>query len=87
MLACIDAGHYGQWFYPEKPGPQQEWWTFPSLTDDSELFYEHWRILMNNRRYTPEFKDEAIRQVIEWGYSVTEISQRLGVARYHRYWP
>lgn len=35
---------------------------------------------MNNQRYTPEFKDEAVRQVLDRGYSVTEISQRLGVS-------
>ena len=27
---------------------------------------------MSNQRYTPEFKDEAIRQVIDRGHSVAE---------------
>ena len=35
---------------------------------------------MNNQRYTPEFKDEAVRQVLERGYSVAEVAQRLGVS-------
>ena len=35
---------------------------------------------MSNQRYTPEFKDEAVRQVIERGYSVAEVSSRLGVS-------
>lgn len=34
---------------------------------------------MSNLRYSPEFKDEAVRQVLERGYSAAEISQRLGV--------
>ena len=32
---------------------------------------------MSGQRYTPEFKDEAVRQVIERGYSVADISKRL----------
>lgn len=35
---------------------------------------------MSNQRYSPEFKDEAVRQVLERGYSVAEISERLGVS-------
>jgi transposase len=31
---------------------------------------------MSGQRYTPEFKDEAVRQVIEKGYSVGEVAQR-----------
>ncbi len=31
---------------------------------------------MSNQRYTPEFKDEAVRQIIERGYSVSEVSER-----------
>ena len=40
---------------------------------------------MSNQRYSPEFKDEAVRQVSECGYSVAEISQRLGVSSYSLY--
>ncbi len=35
---------------------------------------------MSNRVYTPEFKDEAVRQVEERGYSVREVSERLGIS-------
>jgi hypothetical protein len=35
---------------------------------------------MSNQRFTPEFKDEAVRQVIERGYSVVQVSERMGVS-------
>jgi transposase len=35
---------------------------------------------MSNQRYSPEFKDEAVRQVLERGYSVSEVSERLGMS-------
>jgi len=35
---------------------------------------------MSNQRYAPEFKDEAVHQVLERGYSVSEVSERLGVS-------
>ncbi len=35
---------------------------------------------MSNQRYTPEFKDEAVRQVVERGYRVAEVAKRLGVS-------
>ena len=35
---------------------------------------------MSNKRYTPEFRAEAIRQVTEWGYPVSEVARRLGVS-------
>jgi transposase len=45
---------------------------------------------MSNQRYTPEFKDEAVRQIVDRGYSVTEVSERLGVSAHrttlHRKW-
>ena len=34
---------------------------------------------MNNRRYTKEFKIEAVKQITERGYSVQEDAERLGV--------
>lgn len=40
---------------------------------------------MSNQRYTPEFKDEAVRQVIDKGHSVQEVSQRLGVSAHSIY--
>ncbi len=35
---------------------------------------------MSIQRFTPEFKAEAVRQVIERGYSVAEIAARFGMA-------
>ena len=35
---------------------------------------------MSHRIYTPEFKDEAVRQVIERGYTVREVAERLGIS-------
>jgi transposase len=35
---------------------------------------------MSNQRYSPEFKYEAVRQVVDRGYSVAEVSERLGVS-------
>lgn len=40
---------------------------------------------MSNQRYSPEFKDEAVRQVIERGYSVKEVADRLGVSQHSLY--
>ena len=38
---------------------------------------------MGQQRFTPEFKDEAVRQVTERGYKVAEVAARLG-DRMHR---
>ena len=35
---------------------------------------------MSNRKYTEEFKTEAIKQVTDRGYKVREVSERLGVS-------
>ena len=40
---------------------------------------------MSSQRYPPEFKDEAVRQVLERGYTVAEVSQRLGVSTHSLY--
>ena len=40
---------------------------------------------MSGQRYTPEFKDEAVNQVLDPGYSVAEVSERLGVAPHSLY--
>jgi len=40
---------------------------------------------MNSQRYTPEFKDEAVRQILERGYSVAEVSERLGASSHSLY--
>ena len=40
---------------------------------------------MSNQRYIPEFKDEAVRQIIDRDYSVSEVSDRLGVSAHSLY--
>lgn len=40
---------------------------------------------MSNQRFTPEFKEEAVRQVVERGYSVAEVSARIGVSTHSLY--
>jgi len=40
---------------------------------------------MSSQRFAPEFKDEAVRQVLERGYPVTEVAQRLGVSSHSLY--
>ncbi|NIB45218.1 transposase [Pseudomaricurvus alkylphenolicus] len=40
---------------------------------------------MSNQRYSPEFKDEAVRQVQENGLSIDEVSARLGVSAHSLY--
>lgn len=35
---------------------------------------------MNNQWYTPEFKEEAVRQVLEKGHTVPALAERLGVS-------
>jgi transposase len=40
---------------------------------------------MSSQRFAPEFKDEAVRQVVERGYPVGEVAQRLGVSAHSLY--
>ncbi len=40
---------------------------------------------MGQKRYTDEFRREAIRQVTEKGHPVQEVSERLGVSSYSLY--
>jgi len=35
---------------------------------------------MSRGRYAEEFRNEAVRQVIERGYTVTDVAKRLGVS-------
>ena len=37
---------------------------------------------MSRQRYSPEFKDEAVRQVIDHGHSVAEVSNLFNLARH-----
>ena len=40
---------------------------------------------MSSKRYTEEFKVEAVKQVTERGYPVAEVSGRLGVSQHSLY--
>lgn len=40
---------------------------------------------MSTQRFTSEFKEEAVRQVIDRKYSVAEVSARLGVSAHSLY--
>jgi len=34
---------------------------------------------VSTQRFAPEFKQEGVRQIVDRGYSVAEVSARLGV--------
>ena len=40
---------------------------------------------MGSKRYSPEFKEEAVRQVTERGYSVRDVAARIGVSTHSLY--
>jgi transposase len=40
---------------------------------------------MSNQKYTAEFREEAVRQILDRGYSVKEVSKNLGVSRHNLY--
>jgi len=40
---------------------------------------------MGSQIYTPEFKGEAVRQVVDRGYSDAEIADQLGVSSHSLY--
>ncbi|WP_420262031.1 IS3 family transposase [Citrobacter portucalensis] len=40
---------------------------------------------MGTPRFTPEFKEEAVRQITERGYSIAEVFERLGVSAHSLY--
>ncbi len=40
---------------------------------------------MKGKRYTEEFKKEAVKQVTERGYSVADVAQRLGTTTHSLY--
>jgi transposase len=41
--------------------------------------------LMGHQRYSKEFKAEAVRQVIERGYPVSDVAARVGVSAHSLY--
>jgi transposase len=40
---------------------------------------------MGTPRFTPEFNEETVREITERGYSVAEISDRLGISTHSLY--
>lgn len=40
---------------------------------------------MSTPRFTPEFKQEAVRQIVERGHSVADVSARIGVSAHSLY--
>jgi len=40
---------------------------------------------MSNQKFTQEFREEAVRQVLGRGYSVKEVSENLGVSTHSLY--
>lgn len=40
---------------------------------------------MSTERCTPEFKEEAVKQVVERGYCVPDVASRLGVSAHSLY--
>ena len=40
---------------------------------------------MNSKRYTGEFRQEAVKQVTECGHKVSDVAARLGVSTYSLY--
>ncbi len=40
---------------------------------------------MSSLRCTPEFKEEAVREVVDRGHSVADVAQRIGVSAHSLY--
>ena len=40
---------------------------------------------MSSKRYPDEFKIEAVKQVVELGYSVAQVAKRLGITTHSLY--
>ena len=40
---------------------------------------------MSTQRFTPEFKEEAVKQVSDRGYGVPEVAARIGVSAHSLY--
>ncbi|GHE78723.1 hypothetical protein GCM10019059_41810 [Camelimonas fluminis] len=40
---------------------------------------------MSSQRFTPEFKEEAVRQVVERGYGVPDVAARWGISAHSLY--
>ena len=40
---------------------------------------------MSNQRFSPEFKEEAVRRVVDRGHPVAEVAERLGISAHSLY--
>ena len=41
--------------------------------------------MSSNRQYTDEFKSEAVKQIVERGFTVVDVATRIGVPRHTLY--
>lgn len=41
--------------------------------------------MSSNRQYTDEFKSEAVKQVVERGFTVVDVATRIGIPRHTLY--
>ena len=41
--------------------------------------------MSNNRQYTAEFRGEAVKQVLERGFTVVEVAGRIGIPKHTLY--
>ena len=58
----------------------------PTLLDTSQPYkMAIGEVNMSDKRYTEEFKFEAIRQVVDRGYSIAEVADRLGTTTHSLY--
>ncbi|QDZ11649.1 transposase [Devosia ginsengisoli] len=55
------------------------------LPNRGQSTFEHRRQLVSTQRFTAEFKEEAVRQVVERGYRVPDVAARLGVSAHSLY--
>lgn len=60
-------------------------WTAAGPVDKPRLSFEHRRQLVNTQRFTPEFKEEAVKLVRDRGYGVPEVAARIGVSAHSLY--
>jgi len=60
-------------------------WADLGFMDISSLSYRHREKCMSNQRCSPEFKEEAVCQIVDRGYSVAEVSERLGASVHSLY--
>jgi transposase-like protein len=60
-------------------------WTSPGVVGKPDYDLSLGGDPMSTQRFTPESKEEAVRQVIEQGYPVSEVASRVGVSTHRLY--